>query len=252
MCYKNYFIFIILLSLSNCTTVHLENKKNKLLFNNIYTNKGFTLIYSEDLFNKKIISKKLDERSLTIFQSNLKKNTQVKITNILNDKTIIATVGNKSNYPTFNNSVISTRIANELNIDIKEPYVEIMAIPKSSLFIAKKAKTFDEEKTVADKAPVNDISINDLSKIEKNTKKISNSEFSYIIKIADFYFKDTALMMVERIVNETEIKNPEIKKISDKQYRVFLGPFKDINSLQNSYNDINILVFENMEIIKND
>jgi hypothetical protein len=130
MCYKNYLIFIILLSLSNCTTVHLENKKNKLLFNNIYTNKGFTLIYSEDLFNKKIISKKLDERSLTIFQSNLKKNTQVKITNILNDKTIIATVGNKSNYPTFNNSVISTRIANELNIDIKEPYVEIMAIPK--------------------------------------------------------------------------------------------------------------------------
>ena len=113
MCYKNYLIFIILLSLSNCTTVDLENKKNKLLFNNIYTNKGFTLIYSEDLFNKKIISKKLDERSLTIFQSNLKKNTQVKITNILNDKTIIATVGNKSNYPTFNNSVISTRIANE-------------------------------------------------------------------------------------------------------------------------------------------
>ena len=252
MYYKNYLIFIIFLSFTDCTTVSSINGKNKIIFENNYTNKGFTLIYSDDLFNKKIISKKLDVRRLTIFQSNLKKNTQVKITNILNNKSLIASVGKRSNYPAFNNSVISIRIANELDIDIKEPYVEIMAIPKNSLFIAKKAKTFDEEKKVADKAPVNSISINDLNKIEKNSKKISNNKFIYIIKIADFYFKDTALMMVERIKKETNIKNPEIKKISHKKYRVYLGPFNNINSLQKSYNDINILVFENMEIIKND
>ena len=74
----------------------------------------------------------------------------------------------------------------------------------------------------------------------------------YIIKVADFYFEDTASVMVKRITNETRIKKPKIKKISDKKYRVFLGPFNNINSLQKSFNDINILEFENIEIIKND
>ena len=58
--------------------------------------------------------------------------------------------------------------------------------------------------------------------------------------------------MVKRIKTETIIKKPMIKKITDKKYRVYLGPFDNINSLQKSFNDINILEFENIEIIKND
>ena len=58
--------------------------------------------------------------------------------------------------------------------------------------------------------------------------------------------------MIDRIKKETLIKNPKIKKITDKQYRVYLGPFDNINSLQKSYNDIKILLFDNLEIIKND
>ena len=58
--------------------------------------------------------------------------------------------------------------------------------------------------------------------------------------------------MRNRIKTESLIKNSKIKKISDKKYRVYLGPFSNINSLQKSYNDIGILEFENIEIIKND
>ena len=58
--------------------------------------------------------------------------------------------------------------------------------------------------------------------------------------------------MLKRIKTETSIKNPKIKKLSDRKYRVYLGPFDNINSLQNSYNDISILEFENIEIIRND
>ena len=58
--------------------------------------------------------------------------------------------------------------------------------------------------------------------------------------------------MIERIKTETKIKNPKSQKISAKKYRVYLGPFDNINTLQNSYNGINILGFENIEIIKND
>ena len=58
--------------------------------------------------------------------------------------------------------------------------------------------------------------------------------------------------MVERIRTENLIENTKIQKISDKKYRVYLGPFSDINSLQKSYNAVSILEFENIEFIKND
>jgi len=161
-------------------------------------------------------------------------------------------VGKSSNYPLFNNSVISIRIANELQLDVYEPYVEIVEILENSIFIAKKAKTFDEEKNVAIKAPVNNISINDLNEINTIDNTSAKKKFSYTIKVADFYFIDTAQTMIDRIIRETKILNPKIKKITKEKYRVYLGPFSNINSLQKSYNDINILEFENIEIIKND
>ena len=200
----------------------------------------------------KVISKKIDERSLIIFQKNLKKNTIVKITNILNNKSIIGTVGSNADYPLFNNAVLSLRIADEIGLNENEPYVEILEVLEDAIFVAKRAKTFEEEKKVANKAPVNNINISDLNTKQKNTKNELSKKFSYEIKIADFYFNDTASLLVDRIVKETMIKNVKIKKINEKKYRVYAGPFNNINSLQKSFNDISILEFENIEIIKND
>ena len=250
MFYKKIISIIILLFLTNCTISSLPVNKDKHVIINAYSNKGFALVYSNDLFEKKIINKKILERSLLIFQRNLKANTQVKITNILNNKSIIGTVGKDSIYPSFNNAVLSIRIADELNLNINEPYVEILQIQDESIFVAKKAKTYEEEKIVATKVPVNSIIINDLNKKKTNYQKKNNNKFSYIIKIADFYFKDTALIMVDRIKSKSSFKNPNIEKISDKKYRVYLGPFDNISSLQKSYNDISILNFENIEFIK--
>ena len=252
MLYKNYYFIFIFIFIANCTNENFQINKNKLSLNSTFSNKGFALIYNYDLYQQKKITKKIDERDLIIFQKNLKKGTKVKISNILNEKTILATVGDNSDYPSFYNSVISKRIAEDLDLSIKEPYIEILSINKDNLFIAKKAKTFDEEKSVANKVPVTDISIKDLNKKKSNKKKKENRNFLYYIKIGDFYFKDTALLMVERIKEETNIKEPKIKKISNEKYRVFLGPFNNINSLQKSYNDINILEFDNIEIIRND
>ena len=252
MNYKNFFLIIIFLLFTNCTTNKLSvNKKNPTLIK-VFSNKGFTLIYNEDDYNNGLISKKIDERSLDIFQKNLKIFTTVKITNMLNNKSLIAKVGKSSNYPSFNNSVISIRIANELDLNIDEPYIQILEISENSMFVAKKAKTFDEEKNVAKKAPVENIDINDLNKINKNHNETIKEKFSYLIKIADFFYDNTAQLMVNRIINETEIRNPRVKKIDKEKYRVFLGPFNNINSLQKSYNDIGILKFENIEIIRND
>ena len=252
MLYKNILLIIFFLFFSNCSTKNfITNKPNIGLINN-YTNSGFTLIYNENLYKDKIVSQQIDERSITILQKNLKKNMQVKITNILNNKSLIANVGKKIDYPSFYNSVISIRIANELEVNINEPYIEIKAISENSVFVAKKAKTHDEEKNIANKVPVKSISIDDLNVKKTIDKNIPNIKFSYIVKIADFYFSDTASNMVNRIKAETNAKKIHIKKIFENKYRVYLGPFDNINSLQKSFNDIEILEFENIEIIKND
>ena len=248
---KNLLI-LILFFLCSCS-INVTNKKvAETLSLSGFKNNGFTLVYDDKLYKNEIISSKMDDRDLLIFQKNLKKGTTVKIKNNMNSKSIIAKVGINANYPAFNNSVVSKRIASELGLDFDEPYVEILEILNNSSFIAKKAKTFEEEKKVANKAPVEAISINDLSSNENTVKKNIKKNFSYIIKIADFYFYDSAKLMKKRIKEETKVEKIKLKSLSETNYRVFLGPFYNLNSLKKAFNDISLLNFENIEIIKND
>ena len=217
-----------------------------------YRNVGFTLIYSDKLIDNKRINKKLNNKELIIFHKKIFKNSFVKITNPENAKTIIAKViSNDAVFSDFYNSVITTRIADELSLNPNDPYIELVLFSKQSTFVAKKAKTFEEEKQVADKAPVEGILINNIgsSKVKKN--KITPQKFTFSIKIADFYFKDSAENMIKRIEDETNIKTSIIKKLSNTKYRVLIGPFNDIKNLEKSFNELKPLEFENIEILKN-
>jgi len=248
---KFRYILIILLSLffMGCEKSNLIKSKNKNIeFINKYKNSGFALINGQS----EIHFKKLESRSLNIYHKSLKRKSIVKISNPDNGKFLIAEVkSNKVQFSNFYNSVLSTRIADELELNYSEPYVEIVLISKNSTFIAKKAKMFDEERSVAEKAPVDGIEINDLNVVKKNKKKTKKIKFSYSIKVADFYYKKTAILMVDRIKNETSLKNLKILQISKTNYRVLIGPFNDIKSLKESFEKMNSLLFENLEILKN-
>ena len=237
--------------ISGCNQHSQGNKSIIIMADQKYNNTGFALIYNDKLKKDKKISKKIDNRSLLIFHKFLKKNSYVKITNPVNQKSIIAEViSNNAEFSEFYNSVITLRIANELSLNLSEPYVNLVLISQNSTFIAKKAKTFDEEKNVAEKAPVDGIKIVNLNIIKKDKIKIQTTSFLYSIKIADFYYKASAENMVSRIKNETGINNPIIKKLSNTKYRVLFGPFNDIKKLERSFNAIKSLNFENLEILK--
>ena len=217
-----------------------------------YRNIGFTLIYDDMLIDKKQINIKINNNELEIFHKKIFKNSFVKITNPENDKSIIAKViSNKAVFSDLYNSVITSRIADELSLNYNHPYIELVLLSKSSTFVAKKAKTFDEEKQVAEKAPVDGISIDNLSSSVVKKNKIKPQKFSYSIKIADFYFKDSAENMVNRIKEETNINTSTIKKLSNTKYRVLIGPFNDIKNLEKSFNKLKPLEFDNIEILKN-
>ena len=205
MKFRNLYILFFLIFLVGCEQ-YKPNKSVKLKFKpeKKYNNTGFALVYNQNLDIKK-----LDNRSLQIFHKSLKKKSFVKITNPLNKKSLIAEViSSKVKFSNFYNSVISNRIAETLNLDINEPYIEIVLISQNSTFVAKKAKTFEAEKKVAQKAPIDGIKISNLGKKENTVKsKKVDKKFSYSIKIADFYYEKTADLMIQRIKSETSIAN---------------------------------------------
>ena len=252
----NYKILISIISiffLTSCEQNYINQKvTNQQIFDE-YKNTGFALIYTDILKKEKKITKKIDNRSLIIFHKKLKKNSFVKITNPMNQKTIIAEViSNNVQFSDLYNCVITSRIAEELSLDLNEPYIDLILISQNSTFIANKAKTFDEEKKVAEKAPIDGIKIDNLGDDIKQSKEVVKDRyFRYSIKIADFYYKNSAQNMTSRIINETNVKNPIIKKISKTKYRVLLGPFNDIKKLEDVFNEIKLLNFENIEILKN-
>jgi len=249
MRYKIIILFILLF-LTSCVNQPIIDESSSIKKTSFFSNKGFALVYNDELFKEKIIKGKIQERSLFIFQKNLKKDTPVKITNLHNSKYILAKVGKKTKYPNFYNSVISKRISDELELDELDPYIEIKEIIHGSSFIAKKAEMHEEEKKVAQKAPVDQIQIKDLGNTVQKDTKIKKKKFNYAIKIADFYFEKSAKEMVSRISSEAGIDKISIEKLSNTKFRVFVGPYTNLNSLKKSFNAINVLEFDSIEIIK--
>ena len=243
----------ILLFFFSIFFISCENKSKKINYSKNfikYSNKGFALIY-----DKKLVNKRMDDRSLLIFSNYLEEDTPVKVTNLINGKYLLAKVGKKSKYPDFYNSVVSKRIAKNLDIDSQQPYVEIRTLTHNNSFVINKAKTFDEEKKVANKVPVQGIEIKNLSNTKPKKIKIQkklniNLDFKYIIKIADLYFLDSAKILKNRLQNEYNVKNVKIKKMSKNSYRIYLGPFNNLDSIKKDYIGIIKLNFENIEIIK--
>ena len=52
------------------------------------------------------------------------------------------------------------------------------------------------------------------------------------------------------LISKTKITNISVKKISDKKYRLFLGPFKNFKALKTSYISLNKLGFEDLNVYK--
>ena len=244
----NILFIIIFFLFAGCK---LETAKNDIVYdNNIYINKGFALVFSEDLIKNKITKKKIDNRSLDIHHSHLSKGTKVKITNLLNNKSIVGNVSKKVKNINFYNSIISLRISDELEINPNQPFIEIKEIKDNSIFLAKKTKMYDEEKNVANKAPVDSISINDLNSSNKKKKIVKNDrKFLYLIKVVDFYFLENAKNLKNKIINNTNIKKINILSVSKNTHRIILGPYKNINALQKDFYSIRDLGFENIDII---
>ena len=240
-------IFILSNVILSCAEYKVQKKK---LEKKYYSSSGFALIYDDDLYKEKVITKKINNNDIAVIHNLLKPKTSIIITNPENSKVVKTMVTKKANYPSIFNIVISKKIVEELELDIETPFLEVVEIKKNKTFIAKKSNTFDEEKNVAEKAPVDEILMNDLSKEKKIIKKKSKKNYKFILVISDFYYRDSAENLMSDLIKKTETNNFSIKKINNKKYRLFLGPFKNFNALKTAYISLNNLGFENLNIYK--
>ena len=236
-------MFICFIALYSCAD-YKTNKETQKKEKQYYSSSGFALIYDDELFIQKIINKKINNEDIKVMHSQLKVNTPLKIINPVNSKVIETKIYRNANYPKIFNIVISKKIASILELDVNNPYVEVIEVKKNKIFIAKKTNTFDEEKKVAENAPVDEITMDDLSKEELDIKKEISKEINFILVINDFYFEDSANNLKTELVEKTKMNNISIEKINNKKYRLFVGPFKNFNALKNTYISLNNLGFE--------
>ena len=89
MHYK-HLIVVLLIFLNSCVNYPIDKKIETKPRTNHFLNRGFSLVYNDDLYKEKLIEAKIENRSLIIFQRNLKENSTVKITNLINLKYIIS------------------------------------------------------------------------------------------------------------------------------------------------------------------
>ena len=235
-------IFIIFF-LFSCSNGNFNTSINKS-----YSSKGFALIYDENDYQKKIISTKLNPNNIEIGHNQLNKNSYVVITNPINKKSIKLKVTKKVKYPDFFKVLITQKLANQLNLNPKMPYIEIEKRVKNKSFVAKKAVTHSEEKNVLTKAPITQVKINDISKDSQNSTQ-NEHPYKYSIIVGNFYSKNWAESLIDILVNE-DIKKEvfKVNKLDKNNYQLLAGPYSSINTLKSDYFKLNKYGFDNLDL----
>ena len=246
MKFKTVFLLIFLTS---C----VSNVQNNTKSFTPYNSKGFALVYEENDFDNKIISKKLDNNKLEVGHRKLGKNKILILTNPENNKSVELKVSKKIKYPNFFNVVITKKVSEELGLSSEFPFLEVHQRVKNKSFVAKKAEMFNEEKNVFDKAPVTKIKIDNISKIKnkKNKKQITGKKFS--ILIGEFYSKESANNLKNNLVDKyikTELL--KVRKLGKNRFELSAGPYLSINTLKTDYFALNKYGFEDLDIKQND
>jgi len=245
-------IIFFLLFLNSCISSQQNSIKSTKTFNP-YSSKGFALVYEEEYFNNKILSKRLDNEKLQVAHRKLGSNKILVLTNPENNKSIELKVAKKAKYPNFFNVVITKKVSDELNLSSEFPFIEVHQRVKNKSFVAKKAEIFSEEKNVLDKAPVTKIKIDNISKNKNKKNKKDRKSKKFSILIGEFYSKSSANQLRNNLVDKYIKKELlKVKNLGKNRFELSAGPYLSINTLKNDYFALNRYGFEDLDIKQND
>ena len=241
-------LLLIIFLISSCSQ-NFTNNKSKTSF----TSEGFAYIFSENDFDNRVIKKRLDNNLLQIAHNKLRVGTSIKLINPITKDSIILKNKKNINFPKFYKIMITEPVATELNLKKDLPIIELIEIKKNKSFIAKKTETHNEEKNIHSNAPVESVKIDNISKNKNIKKKKTKNDFNIII--AEFYSRESAILLKKRIIKELtnfESNKLYIKSKKMNEIRLLSGPYSSINLMKNDYIKLEKFGFEELDITINE
>jgi hypothetical protein len=220
---KNKVIVLFFILIASCQT--FSSYEN----NNTYEKIGFAEFTKND----------------DVMHRNITPNSKVKITNLLNKKSLVVEVNKNSNFKKEREIIIPNKYMDLLELNYNLPIVKIETLRTNKTFKADTAKIFDEEKKITQNVEIKNVDIIDLS---KNNSSKNNNLNKLIIYYGDFTFKNSALDMVSLLKKEIKNLNPTVIQVN-KKFRVKVTTINDISEFDIFFNKIVNTKFDNYNII---
>ncbi len=271
------FLLIIFFILTNCTIANVvplviedSNNKNKIiekLIEEPYQVNG-KWFYPYDY-------KKFEEIGLAQLEKNLKNGSKTKngeyyhndtlsgahrslplpsiieVTNLNNGKTALVRVNHREAFSSIKVVNLSEAVFKKLGMNQNGDLVKISLIDTNESFILSKAYTYDEEKKVVE-APVSSVVIieKDINELSANNTNINDINLynKIFINIASFAFIESA-QKIKRDLSNYDVRIFESQNLSgNKEYKVLIGPYSDVESLLIDLNDDTFKKYEDLSI----
>ena len=273
------FLLIIFIILTNCTVANIiplaiedSNNKNKIkiiekLIEEPYQVNG-KWFYPYDY-------KRFEEIGLAQLETSLKNGNKTKngeyyhndtllgahrslplpsiieVTNLNNGKSVLVRVNHREAFSSIKVVNLSEAVFKKLGMNKNGDLVKISLIDTNESFILSKAYTYDEEKKVVE-APVSSVVIieKDINELSVNNTNINDINLynKIFINIASFAFKESA-QKIKRDLSNYDVRIFESQNLSgNKEYKVLIGPYSDVESLLIDLNDDTFKKYEDLSI----
>jgi hypothetical protein len=219
---RNKIIILFFILISSCQNLTIFEKVQN------YEKVGFAEISNDD----------------QIIHHTIIPSSQIRITNLLNNKNIIVNIDKNSNYKKQREIIIPHKYSNLLELNSNLPLVRIETLRVNKTFRANIGQIYEEEKKIIQNVDVKNVDIVDLSKNKKKTDiKLKKIEIFY----GDFIYKNSAQDMASLLKKEISNVNPVIVQVN-KKYRVKAKTINDINDFDFFFDKIVNTKFENYNI----
>ena len=179
-----------------------------------------------------------------VIHRNIAPNSKIKITNLLNKKSIVVEVNKNSNYKKEREIIVPNKYIDLLELNYNLPIVKIETLRANKTFKIDTVKIFEEEKKISQNVEIKNVDIVDLS---KNYSSKNNNLNKLIIYYGDFTFKNSALDMVSLLKKDIKNVNPTVIQVN-KKFRVKVASINDINEFDIFFNKIVNTKFDNYNI----
>ena len=222
---KNVSILVFAFLISSCQSFKNYDQKT-------YDKIGF----SENDFNLTIED--------TAYHRLLPSGTKIKVTNIINNKSIFLNTKNKE-FSKNREIILNNKNYKELELNNNFPLVRVETFRSNQTFKSTEGQIFDEEKKISQSIDIKNVDVINIGpEISSNLK----NNFKIIIYYGDFAYKQTALNFLNELKNLSLSNQPKVKQINTK-YRVELFPMNSIRDFDLFYKKVENTKFENYNML---